>query len=162
MKKILFALLTALLLPVVAQAQEKTDDAIIFIMKDGSRYVFNLKNQQGMPSPDIKFDETDVIIKTNETVRLKRSELWGYVFGDYATSISSQNAVTPGVAFEGDVVTLKNQPDGTRAEVFNVSGQLVRSLTVKTGRSVRFSLSGLPSGMYVLRLGSVTHKFLKP
>lgn len=146
------------MLPMTAAAQ----DAIIFQMKDGNRHVFSLKSQQGSPSPNITFGENEVIIKTSETLHLKLSDLQRYYFDDYATSISPLGGVTPGISFDGEVVTVTNQPDGAKVDVYNVGGLLVRSLTARDGHMTQIPLDGLSSGIYIIKVGSVTRKIMKP
>lgn len=57
-------------------------------------------------------------------------------------------------------LTLTGCPAGTAVEVFDGGGRMVRA-TVCDGRTTTVDVSGLPSGVYVLRVGTVTVKFMK-
>ena len=57
-------------------------------------------------------------------------------------------------------LTLTGCPAGTAVEVSDGGGRTVRT-AVSDGRTTTVDVSGLPSGVYVLRVGTVTVKFMK-
>lgn len=57
-------------------------------------------------------------------------------------------------------LSLTGCPAGTAVEVFDGSGRTVRT-AVSDGRTTTVDVDGLPSGVYVLRAGTVTVKFMK-
>ncbi|MCD8539983.1 MAG: cellulase family glycosylhydrolase [Leadbetterella sp.] len=61
-----------------------------------------------------------------------------------------------------DQVRFTGIPEGTRTELINLKGELVRTLSAEEHRNGRFSIKGLPSGHYFLRFNSQTLRLVVP
>ena len=112
----------------------KGQNAIILQMKDGSKNVVSLEAPSSGTDPSITFDGSEMVITGGKTLRVKLSDVLRYTYGDASTGIQEIGDAT----------------------------LLIRSFVAKAGETVRFSLSKLPSGVYLLKNGSVTYKILKP
>lgn len=156
-RKLIILLLMEFLVPVTLPAQK----AIIIHMKDGSTNVVALNDAQVSQSPTLTFEGSDLVVKSSQTIRLNIRDIQRYTFGDYSTGLSEIKGRDPGIVFNGDDITISNQRPGIRGELYNAGGQLVRRQNVG-GSGSQLSLSGLPSGVYILKIGSTTYKILKP
>lgn len=157
MKKLIILLLFATALVATVQAQ----NTIVLKMKDGTKNVVFLKGPDSSPymTPYITFEDNDIVIYGDQELRLPMSQVQNYTYSDH-TSIKTVVGETPTVLFKNNEIDIANQPEGTTAMIYAANGQLVKSVTTK-GSNSQISLDGLAQGVYVMKMGRATFKFVK-
>ena len=71
-----------------------------------------------------------------------------------------EQKTAPQVVLDGDAVTLSGLAAGTSVGIYTVEGQELSQRTV-TGGETTMNIAGLPAGVYLLRTGKTTVKFMK-
>ena len=71
-----------------------------------------------------------------------------------------EQKTAPQVVLDGDAVTLSGLAAGTSVGIYTVEGQELSQRTV-TGGETTMNIAGLPAGVYLLRTGKSTVKFMK-
>lgn len=76
------------------------------------------------------------------------------------SSVGNSGSNAPETRIAGDEITLIGCPVKSHVEIYAVSGKRMKSV-VTASSETSFSISDLPAGVYVLKVGSVSVKFLK-
>ncbi|MBR1550855.1 MAG: T9SS type A sorting domain-containing protein [Muribaculaceae bacterium] len=157
MKKIILFLLM-----IIAFAGAQAQNAIVLKMKDGTKNVVYLRGPETSPTmvPYVTFEEGDVVIRGDHELRMAMADVQNYVYTDTPNGIATIGGTTPIVQFKQNEISIARQPQGTEAAVYTVGGSLVRSVACQGGDAT-ISLDDLPQGVYLIKVGSVTYKFLK-
>ena len=111
-------------------------------------------------------DDLSVVTSDGKTTTYAFDDVQRIVIGDDATAISAvskdgSSVLTLSVASDGSSMTVGGWQQGETAtlELFDVAGHALTQRAAWHGESV--DISSLPSGVYVLRIGSHTAKFCK-
>lgn len=157
MKKIILFLLLSIVCAGV-QAQ----NAMVLKMKDGTRNVVYLRAPSTSPTmiPYVTFEDGDIVVRGDHELRVSMADVQHYIYTETPDGIETVGAATPIVKFRGNDITVVNQPQGTATLVYTANGTLVKSMTYQ-GQAATISLEELPQGVYLIKVGSVTYKFLK-
>ena len=66
------------------------------------------------------------------------------------------------ISYEDGSLVLSQLKEGTQVGVYTLDGKLVRQLKAQHTGTFRLNLSALPSGVYVVKAGTLTYKIMKP
>ena len=150
-KKITWILTLLAFLLLIPQESKAVDEVetLIIQMKNGSENTFfegvNLK--VSATTGDVSFALADVLRFTYD----KRS----------TTGINEGITTPTGVAFEGDVLVISQLKANATASIYTLDGKLIRQLKPHRTGTYRISLSGLPTGLYIVKADNVTYKITK-
>ena len=157
MKKFITLLL---LLSVVVTVQAQS--AMVLKMKDGTRNVVLLQGPESSPmmTPYVTFEGDEIVVHGDHEVRALMSEVQNYMYTGGESGITTINDAVPTVMFKRDVIEILNQPEGTTTTIYAIGGQLVKCVE-SHGTSAQITVDDLPMGVYVVKVGRSTYKFLK-
>lgn len=105
-------------------------------------------------------DTFAVVCKDGSIIDGARSVSFTQIDPSAIASPRRDGAETRPFGFVDGRLTLTGCPAGTAVEVFDGGGRMVRA-TVSDGRTTTIDVDGLPTGAYVLRVGTMTVKFMK-
>ena len=161
MKKKLTWILTLLafllLIPQESKAVDEVETLIIQ-MKNGTENTFFLKDK-----PKVTFEGVNLKVSaTTGDVSFALADVLRFTYDKRSTTgINEQVTTTTGVAFEGDVLVISQLKANATASIYALDGKLIRQLKPHRAGTYRISLSGLPSGLYLVKADNVTYKITK-
>ena len=135
---------------------------MVLKMKDGTRNVVLLQGPESSPmmTPYVTFDGDEIVVHGDHEVRALMSEVQNYMYTGGESGITTINDAVPTVMFKRDVIEILNQPEGTTTTIYAIGGQLVKCVE-SHGTSAQITVDDLPMGVYVVKVGRSTYKFLK-
>ena len=159
MKKVLLLLLMALVLPMVASADDETQRLVVW-HKNGEKTYFELNEM-----PETTFEGGLLVIRSSKTtVSYQMENILRYTYEGVSTSITdlqpSERAVI--IAKDGDGVTFRNLPGSSAVSVYSTNGVLLEQRTAIEGQPLTVSVAQRPAGVYVVKAGKETIKLMKP
>ena len=152
MRKILFLLVLAV--TVAAQA----DDRVLKVWQaDGQVLTISLADE-----PRTTYSDGNLIITSSKSsVTLPLEKVRRYTYESAASGIDEAKAVRATFSRDGETLTLTGLKPGTSIYLYNVAGQLLRTIDSGTQPKVVVSVSHLPAGVYVVKANDVTYKITK-
>ena len=149
----LFSLL-AIAVTMAAQA----DDRVLKVWQaDGQVLTISLADE-----PRTTYSDGNLIITSSKTsVTLPLERVRRYTYESVASGIDEAKAVHVAFSRDGETLTLAGLKPGTAIYLYNVAGQLLRTLDSGTQPEVVVSVSQLPAGVYVVKANDVTYKITK-
>ena len=149
----LFSLL-AIAVTMAAQA----DDRVLKVWQaDGQVLTISLADE-----PRTTYSDGNLIITSSKTsVTLPLERVRRYTYESVASGIDEAKAVHAAFSRDGETLTLTGLKPGTAIYLYNVAGQLLRTLDSGTQPEVVVSVSHLPAGVYVVKANDVTYKITK-
>ena len=84
-----------------------------------------------------------------------------YTYESVASGIDEVKTVRAAFSRDGETLTLAGLKPGTAIYLYNVAGQLLRTIDSGTQPEVVVSVSQLPAGVYVVKANDVTYKITK-
>jgi hypothetical protein len=157
MKKI--ALLLLLLLFTIGVKAADNQNTLVVLTKNGIRTAFVLKDK-----PEVTFRGTDLVITAGEVeTTFPLADVLRFEYEqDDVTGIIEHHAETPAVSYDASgTLVVTNVPAGAAVSVYSSDGKLVQQLTPRRTGTYRLPLSGLPKGVYFVRIGTATCKITK-
>ena len=152
MKK-LFLLLTVLLAATVAKA----DDMVLqVLLSDGQVVSINLNEE-----PRTTYQDGNLVItstKNTVTYPLERVRRFTYVT---ATGIDSPKTVGASFSNDGETLTFNGLKPNTKIYLYNVAGQLLKTIDSGDQKQVVITASHMPFGVYVVKVHGGTFKITK-
>lgn len=160
MKKILTILLLGTLLatPVGMRAADKKN-ALIVLTKDMVQHQFLLTDK-----PTVTFEGKNLKVKaskTSATFALTDVIRFTYKKVD-PTGIDEPVTDPTELSFEDGVLVISNIKAGTVVSVYTLDGKPIQQMKPARTGTYRLNLSLLPSGVYVVKAGTITYKIAKP
>ncbi len=160
MNKILPILLLATLLstPVGMRAADKKN-ALIVLTKDKVQHQFLLSDK-----PNVTFEGKNLKVKyakTSATFALSDVIRFTYKKVD-PTGIDEPVAEPTELGFEDGFLVISNIKAGTAVSVYTLDGKPVQQMKPARTGTYRLNLSQLPSGVYIVKAGTITYKIAKP
>ena len=149
----LFSLL-AIAVTMAAQA----DDRVLKVWQaDGQVLTISLADE-----PRTTYSDGNLIITSSKTsVTLPLERVRRYTYESVASGIDEAKAVHAAFSRDGETLTLTGLKPGTAIYLYNVAGQLLRTIDSGTQPKVVVSVSNLPAGVYVVKANDVTYKITK-
>ena len=160
MKKILIILLLATFLatPVGIRAADKKN-ALIVLTKDKALHQFLLSDK-----PTVTFEGNNLKVKVSKntaTFALTDVIRFNYKKVD-PTGIDEPVTEPTELGVEDGVLVISNIKAGTIVSVFTLDGKPIQQMKPARTGTYRLNLSQLPSGVYVVKAGTITYKIAKP
>ncbi len=151
MKKIYTAL--ALLAAVGLGSGAQTFKSVAVNLKDGSKVEINLTDDLSAT-----FDEENLLVTAgDQDVAVPRGTIESFTFSDKAFSgIDTPQADGAAPVVSGGNLVFGNLPEGSRVEVYSISGALVSEVVVSGEYTL--GLDTLPAGAVVVKVNGVAYK----
>jgi len=112
--------------------------------------------------PKTSYSDGNLIIKTNKTtVTFPLEKVLKYTYVTDPTGISSPQTVSSKLSSDGQTLTFTGLRANTQIALFNMAGQLLRTINSGDQSKTVVSLSNLPVGVYVVKVNGVTFKMMK-
>ena len=150
--------LVAFSLVPVPMLAESTATALTVHIKDGSEVTFLLSEQ-----PAVTFSDGYLLITSSDAeMSYPLSDVVKFTFkdADETTGIDNTSVGEASFAFDGGSVVVSGLKAGSNARVFATDGTTLHSEEV-SGDSWSYSLSSLPSGVYIVSINGKTFKIAK-
>ena len=107
--------------------------------------------------PVVTYTNDELTVTTaREKVSVKMAELQEWTFSDVPTAIERTQFAEPQL-LQGKVLLGQLKP-GSKAELYNYKGEVVRSAVVSSEGEVQLEYGSLPSGVYLIKTVAYTIK----
>ena len=160
MKRTLLRFIFTSLLAAMSSTLHAADEVetLIILMKNGSENAFFLKDK-----PKVTFEGTSLKVSAaTGDVSFALADVMRFTYAKKSTSGISEQVENPtGVSFEGDILVISQLKANTTASIYALDGKLIRQLKPHRTGTYRISLSGLPTGLYLVKADNVTYKITK-
>lgn len=152
MKRIL--LLTLIFVSTIAKADEKM---LQVWQTDGQIVNISLKEE-----PVTTYSDGNLVIKTTKTtISYPLEKVKKYTYTTVADGITTPQTMKAAFSKDGETLTFTDVRPNTKILLYNVAGQLLRRINSdKTGKVI-VSVSGFPTGVYVVKANGGTYKITK-
>ena len=153
MKKLLL-----LLMVLFATSLAKADDKVLqVLLSDGQVVSINLNEE---PRTTYK-DGNLVITTTKNTISYPLEKVKRFTYVSASSGIDTPQQL--GVAFskDGETLTFTGLKPHTKVTLYNVAGQLLKTIDSKDSKKVVVSASQFPFGVYVVKVNGGTYKIMK-
>lgn len=126
--------------------------------KSGKRIAYSLSEH-----PVVTYLETDLVLTTTHlTVNYPLAELHKFTFGTVTTAIESTSIQSDGqMRMHGETLHISGFCPKESVSVYSIEGKKVLDTTTNSEGSVTIDINSLATGIYVVKTGSITHKFIK-
>ena len=127
--------------------------------KDGQQFSFGFDEK-----PVISFTDTELVLKTTGTeLQYALASLAKFTFADAATGVDAVKEDLNGPIFtlQNYAVSITGSKSGINVKVISNDGKPVASYKTDEDGNVSFSISELPSGIYIINSENLTFKVLK-
>ena len=160
MKKILTILLLAsfLAMPVGIRAADKKN-ALVVLTKDKAQHQFLLTDK-----PNVTFEGKNLKVKVaKNTATFALTDVIRFTYKKVdPTGIDEPVAEPAELSFDDGILVISNIKAGTVVSVYTLDGKPVQQMKPARTGTYRLNLSQLPSGVYVVKAGTITYKIAKP
>lgn len=157
-----FILLIFMFSCVISNAQKRETEfkesyQLTIFLKNGNKAVISLYNE-----PTLQFDEDEVTVTYNSlTFTYKNDEVDYFDFDEDATGIDIPNEdLDIQFRITEDELVITSLKPGAKVNVYSSNGVLVGHQN-ENGEVSAINISNLPAGIYIVKSGSITYKFLK-
>lgn len=124
---------------------------------DNSKAYFNMEDE-----PKTTFEETDLVITTKtNVVRYPLSKILRYTFEGESLGIKEVKEGGVLLSQHKDDITVTGLPKSGIVNVYSTDGKLLLSKHSDGSDRITISLSSLPSGLYIIKAGSINYKYMK-
>lgn len=146
------------LLTIAVTMAAQADDRVLKVWQsDGQVLTISLADE-----PRTTYSDGNLIITSSKTsVTLPLEKVRRYTYESAASGIDETKTVRAAFSRDGETLTLTGLKPGTAVLLYNVAGQLLRTLDSGTQPKVVVSVSNLPAGVYVVKANDVTYKITK-
>ena len=132
--------------------------------KDGGKVLYPLNEQ-----PSIKFDGNGNYVVRSSAVEVQYPVVDVRMFTLADTDdprpdqpmdileVSSRN----NFSFSDNIVRFSSLPQGSKVQIYNASGVLLRNFEVSDNGTASINIEELPKGIYIIKTESITHKIIK-
>lgn len=153
--KILFTI--AVLLALLIDSQTVRAQRLVIWQKDGSKVSFNLDEQ-----PKTTFTADNLVITTaTSTLNYPLAKIQRYTYEGAALSVRDFKTEGIAISHEGNMVMVKGLAIGKTVAVYRMDGTQILTKRSDNSDLLTISLGNLPTGVYMIKVGEITYKFLK-
>ena len=156
-----FTILTLLLTFAVSAmwAQSDATQRLVVWLKGDKKVYHDLSDE-----PETTFSEGMLWLKTDKvSVSYPLTDVLRYTFEGVMTAIESPT-IRPGeMRFRQskDAMAFEGLPNGTLLEVYSLDGKKLSTVKAQDGQQTIISLANHPSGIYIVKMGDASFKFVK-
>ena len=148
----------ALVLPMVASADDETQRLVVWLT-NGQKVYHDLTDK-----PETRFNAGYLMLSTSKvSVSYPLTQVLRYTF-EGKMPVVNVPSVRPGeVRFSQgpDAMRFDGLPAGSVLELYAPDGKLLRSQTAASGKTAVVSLKNQPAGLYIVKVGDASYKFMK-
>ena len=158
MKKIILLLMALVLLPTMARAADTTQQLVVWL-KNGQKIRHDLADK-----PETRFNAGYLMLTTSKvSVSYPLTDVLRYTFEGNIPVVSVQDIKPGEIRFRQstDEMCFDGLAAGTVLEVYSSDGKLLRTQKAAKGKTAVVSLKGQPAGLYMVKIGDATYKFVK-
>ena len=136
----------------------KADDMVLHVwLADGQTMSINLSEE-----PRTTYSDGNLVIMTTKTtVTFPLEKVKKFSYRDASNGISQPNVVKAAFSADGETLSFSDLKSGTTILLYNVAGQLLRSVNPDSENRAVVSVSQLPTGVYVVKMNDATYKITK-
>ncbi len=147
-------LFIAMLVPQGAWADNQT---LVLWLKNGQKVYYALSDE-----PHTTFKSGMLVISSNRIhSEYHLSEVLRYTFDGEFTGIDTAVEAGTGFRQSGDELDIYGLAEGTEAKLYSTNGVLLDEQNASNSRSIHFTLANQPAGVYLVKIGEQTLKFMK-
>lgn len=152
MKKLLLLFLS------LACMAAKADDKVLQIWQsDGQVMTIKLSEE-----PKTSYADGNLVIKTTtSSVTFPLEKVRKFTYSDESSGIGSPISMRSEISADGETLTFTNLKPRTTIQLYNVAGQLLRTVRSDGQSKATVSVSRFPIGVYVVKVNGVTYKITK-
>ena len=158
MKKLLLLLALMAALPLTAQADDATQRLVVWL-KNGQKVYHDLTDE-----PETRFNNGMLMLSTAKvSISYPIADVVRYTYEGTMTAINAPKVKPGEVRFSqgNDQMAFDGLTPGTQMQLYAPDGKLLRTQKAETGKTSVVSLKGLPAGLYVVKIGDASYKFMK-
>ena len=147
-----------LVVALFAASAVKAEDRVLQVWKaDGTIVSFSLNEV-----PVTTYADGNLVIKTTKTtVTYPLEQVKKYTYSSVTDALSAPKSESATLSKDGETLTFSGLKPQTPISIYNVSGQLVRTLKARGLGNTTVSVANLPVGVYVVKVNGVTYKITK-
>ncbi len=147
-----------LVVALFAASAVKGEDRVLQVWKaDGTIVSFSLNEV-----PVTTYADGNLVIKTTKTtVTYPLEQVKKYTYSSVTDALSAPKSESATLSKDGETLTFTGLKPQTPISIYNVSGQLVRTLKARGLGNTTVSVANLPVGVYVVKVNGVTYKITK-
>lgn len=124
---------------------------------DGTKVSFDLEEE-----PSTKFSAGKLVISTSSmSAEYPLKSVVRFTYEGESTAISTPNPSGMGFSQKGDDIRVYGLGTDAAVQLYSLDGVMLESKKRDSDSTVNFSLSGRPSGVYVVKIGDHSLKFMK-
>lgn len=157
MRKILFLML-ALVLPMVASADDEIQRLVVWL-SNGQKITHELTDE-----PETRFANGMLMLSTKKvSISYPIAQVLRYTFEGYIPVVSVPAVKKGEVRFSQgtDEMRFDGLAGGTVLKLYAPDGKLLRTQTAAEGQPAVVSLKGQSAGLYIVKVGDASYKFMK-
>lgn len=148
----------SLLLLFVFTLSTMADDMILQIWQSDGKVVNIDLNEQ----PVTRYSDGNLIITTNKaTISYPLEKVTKYTYTTPELILGLENMTSTKFSKDGESLTFSNLAQGTEIFVYSSSGQMMRKTKAGNQSKTTVSVSDLPTGVYLIKVNSITYKITK-
>ncbi len=139
----------------------ENSSALVVTTKNGMQTTFVLLKEK----PQVRFVGPNLNVTTsNGVVSFALTDVQRFNYINLPATGIQEIKDTPDtdISYEDGTLVLSQLKEGTQVGVYTLDGKLVRQLKAQHAGTFRLNLSALPSGVYVVKAGTLTYKIMKP
>lgn len=150
----LMLLIIAMLMPQGVWADNQT---LVLWLKNGQKVYYELSDE-----PRTTFEHGMLVISSNRIrSEYHLSEVLRYTFEGEFTGVDAPISDGTGFRQRGDELDIFGLAEGTEAELYSTNGVLLGEQKASGSKSIHFTLANQPAGVYLVKIGEQTLKFMK-
>lgn len=151
------AMMLLWLMATFAMAQEQ--QLLVVWLKNGQKITHNLTDQ-----PETRFSDGQLMLSTSRvSVSYPLTDVLRYTYEGASTHISAMKVRHGEIRVQqgNEEMQIEGLPEGTDIETYSTEGILLQTQQSVGGQPTHISLKGQPKGVYLIKIGEATYKFLK-
>lgn len=160
-KKLITLLAFLLMLPLMGMQAATPVITLIVLTKDKAEHYFALSDK-----PQVSFSGKNLKVtcsKKSASATFKLADVVRFTYKKIDPTGIDELVEDPATLnFDDGVLVISNLKTDTSVGVYTLDGKPVKQLKAARTGTFRLSLSELPSGVYIVRAGTITYKIAKP
>lgn len=158
-KKLITLALLMVLMATASWAQGDATQKLVVWLKNGQKVEHALADK-----PETRFNEGYLMLSTSRvSISYPLTDVLRYTY-EGNIPVVAVPSIKPGeIRFQqgADEMRFDGLAAGTVMEVYTSDGKLLRTLKAVQGQTAVVSLKGQPAGLYIVKIGDASYKFMK-